>query len=69
MIKSSFYINLAKCCKYTDDAVDWYLKKFKFKNKSPERQICELKQQIYKRQAMKHLRYATKEIERSLNEI
>lgn len=65
-IGSNFYIYHAKFQDLSDKAVDWFVKGWKFKPNSYERQICDLKSKIYKREAMKYLNKANKELIRRL---
>ena len=44
----------------SDRAIDWFIKSLKFKEGSPEREICILKRKLYMRDALKELRKAIK---------
>lgn len=59
-MRSEFYINLTKGCVAIDKSVGWYLNSFNFGKRSLERQICELKRQLYMRDAKKYIRKAEK---------
>lgn len=67
-MRSEFFIDLTRFCKYVDKSVDWFLKGCKFKKESPEKQICLLKQEICLREARKYLRRANRMVERKLND-
>lgn len=65
---SSFYINHAKFQRYADLSLDFFLKRTKFKKGSYERQICDIKKEMFWKEAKKYLKKAQKEAERKLNE-
>lgn len=59
-MNSDFYINSAKFQDYSDRAIDWFIRGFKFKRGSAQWRICEAKHEILMEKAMEHLRKANK---------
>ena len=59
-IPSEFYIHHDKFQDLSDKAVDFFIKSFKFEYESPEWKICRLKQSIYMKEALKHLKETQK---------
>jgi hypothetical protein len=64
---TDFWIFNVKFNNLIDEATDWFLKSRKFKKKSPERQICLLREEICRREAKKYNKKILKILERKLN--
>jgi hypothetical protein len=58
-MKSEFYINHDKFQNYSDKAVKWLTRSYKYKFESDEWKICRLKYSINKRKALKHIKQVT----------
>lgn len=52
---SNFYYHFQNFVKFSDLAVDWHIKGWKFKRGSDEWIICQLKSRIFRNKAYKHL--------------
>jgi len=63
--RSEFYIYHDKFQALSSKAIDWFLRRQKYKKESPEWQICNLKRQIYMREAIYNLKKAVKWLKRS----
>ncbi len=61
-IRSEFYINVAKFDDYSNKSIDWFIKSLKYEYGSLEWQICRLKEKLYFKEAMKHLKEANREL-------
>lgn len=59
-MNSNFYIHHDKFQELSDESIDWFIKSLKFPYKSDEWTICHLKQKIFMRQALKHLKECRK---------
>ena len=62
MIKSEFYIYHNKFQDFSDKALDWFIRSWKYAYNSDEWKVCRLKQSILKRKAMEYLDKAGKEL-------
>lgn len=59
-MNSGFYIAHGKFQQYSDKALDWFIRSWKFEFESDEWKICILKKQIYERKALEYLEEANK---------
>ena len=59
-VPNEFYICFHKYNHYSDLAIDWFIKSFRYKHKSDEWKICRLKIKIFMKKAIKYLKEANK---------